>query len=469
MKTTTIQIPVYIVYIKISEDIVFPDMQALLNKINILNISFKTFRIYRHLHLDTKSIVIASAVRSPWGLPLGQLSSIKSSDLLSMVIETVVKQSGAPLEKIKNVYIAKETHMDKVDIDDTCGKFLKKSNFISIENNQNVGLESLSQAINVLKSQKCDFVALGGVVSASQQLKQEKHRDFPMKNLNKEFGERCKTLHEKYMQQGLYDSELVTLKTIRLCGTRRMQVEMTQDEVGEFSCNEFDGASALVLTTQEKALEYNIKPLALIKAIEIYETEAEDGFQSQLSGFKILVTREDLIENSQIDHCEVNNSDPLFLDIISNFLNIHNDQINPYGSPCLGQESASYLYGAITHMTHTLKPKKIGCLVNHQHGKSMAIILEKLTPPSSPGALPRLTLFTVEPCHLCDLVVEDLEQHFSGEYELEKIYLDTKENIRYLRLYRNDIPVLYLNGQFLCMHRLNKRLLRQKLNILKQL
>jgi hypothetical protein len=32
-----------------------------------------------------------------------------------------------------------------------------------------------------------------------------------------------------------------------------------------------------------------------------------------------------------------------------------------------------------------------------------------------------------------------------------------------LRLYRYDIPVLFLNGQFLCMHRLNVGLLGQRL------
>lgn len=57
---------------------------------------------------------------------------------------------------------------------------------------------------------------------------------------------------------------------------------------------------------------------------------------------------------------------------------------------------------------------------------------------------------------------------FPGEYDLEKIYIDTKENVRYLRLYRHDIPVLYLNGQYLCMHRLNSRLLRQKLDTLNE-
>lgn len=85
-----------------------------------------------------------------------------------------------------------------------------------------------------------------------------------------------------------------------------------------------------------------------------------------------------------------------------------------------------------------------------------------------PGILPKLTLYTKDPCHLCDILIEDLELNFSGEYELEKIYIDTKENVRFLRLYRHDIPVVFLNNQYLCMHRLNTKLLRRKLDLLKE-
>lgn len=85
---------------------------------------------------------------------------------------------------------------------------------------------------------------------------------------------------------------------------------------------------------------------------------------------------------------------------------------------------------------------------------------------SCDGSLPLITLYTKDPCPLCDALVEELELNFSGEYKLEKVYIDTKENVRFLRLYRFDIPVVFLNQQFLCMHRLNHRLLRQKLELL---
>lgn len=59
--------------------------------------------------------------------------------------------------------------------------------------------------------------------------------------------------------------------------------------------------------------------------------------------------------------------------------------------------------------------------------------------------------------------MEELEAHYTGRYRLEKVDITRKENVRYLRLYRYDIPVLHLNGQFLCMHRLNRGLFEKKL------
>lgn len=79
------------------------------------------------------------------------------------------------------------------------------------------------------------------------------------------------------------------------------------------------------------------------------------------------------------------------------------------------------------------------------------------------GELPTLTLFTKDPCQLCDDLVIELNEKFQGRYKLVKVDITKKENIKYLRLYRLDIPVLYLNGQYLCMHRLNADLLHIKL------
>lgn len=77
--------------------------------------------------------------------------------------------------------------------------------------------------------------------------------------------------------------------------------------------------------------------------------------------------------------------------------------------------------------------------------------------------LPKITLYSHQFCTLCDELEEELQNKFYGRYELEKIDITKKENIKFLRLYRHDIPVCFLNGQFLCMHRLNADLLNRTL------
>lgn len=63
---------------------------------------------------------------------------------------------------------------------------------------------------------------------------------------------------------------------------------------------------------------------------------------------------------------------------------------------------------------------------------------------------------------MCDNLKRDLEP-FKHRLTLETVNILEKENVKFLRLYRYDIPVLMLNGQLLCMHRLNTDLLEQRL------
>lgn len=83
-------------------------------------------------------------------------------------------------------------------------------------------------------------------------------------------------------------------------------------------------------------------------------------------------------------------------------------------------------------------------------------------PDSNQEGLPLITFYTKEPCPLCDIVIEDLEP-FKERVKIQKVDITHRENLRWLRLYRNDIPVLFLNGQFLCMHKLDKDILEKRL------
>ena len=56
--------------------------------------------------------------------------------------------------------------------------------------------------------------------------------------------------------------------------------------------------------------------------------------------------------------------------------------------------------------------------------------------------------------------MEELRPHWD-RFELEKVYIT--DNVKHLRLYRHDIPVLFLDGEFVCMHRLDEGMLLRKL------
>lgn len=75
---------------------------------------------------------------------------------------------------------------------------------------------------------------------------------------------------------------------------------------------------------------------------------------------------------------------------------------------------------------------------------------------------PTLTLYTKNPCPLCDELVEELAP-FMHRLHLEKVDITKPENREYFKQYKYDIPVLHINGEFLCMHRLDADLLDTKL------
>lgn len=73
-----------------------------------------------------------------------------------------------------------------------------------------------------------------------------------------------------------------------------------------------------------------------------------------------------------------------------------------------------------------------------------------------------ITLYTKEPCPLCEELKIELEPYMK-QIQFETVDITLRENLRWLRLYRYEIPVLFFNGQYLCKHKLNKVLLEQKL------
>ncbi|XP_005661664.1 glutaredoxin-like protein C5orf63 homolog isoform X4 [Sus scrofa] len=82
---------------------------------------------------------------------------------------------------------------------------------------------------------------------------------------------------------------------------------------------------------------------------------------------------------------------------------------------------------------------------------------------ASKTALPVLTLFTKDPCPLCDEAKEVLEP-----YKNREVDITLPENSAWYERYKFDIPVFHLNGQFLMMHRVNISKLEKQLQKLEQ-
>lgn len=76
--------------------------------------------------------------------------------------------------------------------------------------------------------------------------------------------------------------------------------------------------------------------------------------------------------------------------------------------------------------------------------------------------LPKLTLFTKGYCPLCDEALADLEQ-LKSRFELEKVFIDQKENEMYFHKYKWDIPVFHFENEYLMKHRADFELLESKL------
>ncbi|XP_070776585.1 glutaredoxin-like protein C5orf63 homolog [Enoplosus armatus] len=81
----------------------------------------------------------------------------------------------------------------------------------------------------------------------------------------------------------------------------------------------------------------------------------------------------------------------------------------------------------------------------------------------SSNTLPTLTLFTKDPCPLCDEAKEVLEP-FKHRFVLQQVDISLPENRDWLDMYRWDIPVFHLNGQFAMKHRMDVVLLDKLLH-----
>lgn len=76
--------------------------------------------------------------------------------------------------------------------------------------------------------------------------------------------------------------------------------------------------------------------------------------------------------------------------------------------------------------------------------------------------LPVLTLYTKDPCPLCDIAKEEISIH-EHRYKFETVDITEQGNETWWDMYKYDIPVFHFEGKFLMNHRANIKLLDKKL------
>ncbi|CAL7946639.1 unnamed protein product [Xylocopa violacea] len=223
-----------------------------------------------------------------------------------------------------------------------------------------------------------------------------------------------------------------------------------------------DGAAALILTTTTIAEKMNLKPLARIIAFQDAATDPIDFPIAPSFGISKLLKNAGVHKND-VALWEINEAfsvvvvaNQKLLDLDPNKVNIHGGAVS-LGHP-IGMSGARI----VVHLVHALKAgeKGVASICNGGGGAS-SILIEKLchTMPS----LPTLILYTKHPCPLCDVLKDELRLRFSGRYQLQEIDITAPENEQYLKLYEYEIPVLFLEDQFICKHRLDSDLLEEKL------
>jgi hypothetical protein len=129
---------------------------------------------------------------------------------------------------------------------------------------------------------------------------------------------------------------------------------------------------------------------------------------------------------------------------------------------------SKHLYVAICYHVNIYEIAHVGNVnrwaVSTVHGPPLLIYLA-LSPPSrqvDSQGLPELTLFTKDPCPLCDTLKLELVP-FMQRVRLKQVDIEAPENVRFKELYRYEIPVLFLEGQYLCMNRLDVATLERRL------
>ncbi|XP_063381493.1 acetyl-CoA acetyltransferase, mitochondrial isoform X1 [Cydia fagiglandana] len=478
--------------------------------------------------VSLNEVVIASAVRTPIGSFRGSLASLSASELGAVAVKSAIERAGIPKEEVKEVYIGNVCSanlgqaparqavifagLPKSTICTTVNKVCSsgmKSIMLAAQGLQTGaqdvmlagGMESMSNVPFYLKRgetsyggmQLVDGIVHDGLTDVYNKFHMGNCAENTAKKMNISRQDQDDYAISSYKKSAAayeakaFADELVPVPVPQKRGAapvifaedeeyKRVNFEkfnklatVFQRENGTVTAGNAstlnDGAAALVLMTREATERLKVTPIARVVGFADGECDPIDFPIAPAVAIPKLLEKTG-VKKEDVALWEINEAfsvvavaNKKMLDIDASKINVHGGAVS-LGHP-IGMSGARI----VVHLCHALKKgeKGVAAICNGGGGAS-SIMIEKLSQDTRP---PVITFYTKDPCQLCDIVMEELEP-YRNRIVIEKVDITQQGNVRWLRLYRHDIPVLFLNGHFLCMHRLNKTLLERRLQIIEE-
>ncbi|XP_069680743.1 acetyl-CoA acetyltransferase, mitochondrial isoform X2 [Periplaneta americana] len=474
-------------------------------------------------------VVIVSAVRTPIGTFGGSLSSLSAPQLAAVAIQGAIERAGIPKEEVKEVLLGNVLQANVgqaparqatlfaglpkstvcTTINKVCASGMKSVMLGSqalMCGLQDVvlagGMESMSNVPFYMKRGETSYgglklndgVVFDGLTDVYNGIHMGNCAENTAKKMNITRDEQDEYAINSYKRSaqaykdGVFKDELVPVSVKQKKG--KPDLVITEDE--EFKRVNFekfkklstvfqkengtvtagnastlnDAAAALVLMTSQAAERLGCKPLA--RVVGFYDAATEPIDFPIAPVFAVPKLLENCgVKKEDVALWEVNEAFSVVVLAFLKSLGIDPNKTNVHGGAVsLGHPIGMSGARIVLHLVHALKPgqKGVAAICNGGGGAS-SIMIEKLK--VAQHGLPELTLFTKDPCPLCDTLKAELEP-FKHRFHLRQVDIEAPENARFRKLYRYEIPVLFLHGQFLCKHRLDAAVLERRLCALEQ-
>ncbi|GJQ74486.1 hypothetical protein Trydic_g21355 [Trypoxylus dichotomus] len=454
--------------------------------------------ITRHYSSKTlNDVVIISAVRTPIGSFQSSLSPLTAPQLGSVAIKGAIERAGIPGEEIKEVYMGHVCQggagqaparqavifagMPKTTVCTTVNKVCSSDVVLA------GGMESMSNVPYYMKRGQTPYGAVnlidGIVADGLTDVYNKFHMGNCAENTAKKMGitreEQDKYAISSYKRSeaayanNAFAEEMVPVKVPQKKGTPD-KIVSTDEEYKRVNYDKFsklatvfqkengtvtagnastlnDGAAALILTTPTVAQRLNAKPLARVVGFYDAEIDPIDFPTAPAHAIpKLLETTG--VKKDDITLWEINEAFSVVVLANEKILGLDPEKVNVHGGAVsLGHPIGMSGARLVVHLVHALKPgqKGVAAICNGGGGAS-SILIERLQETVAPNQLPKLTLYTKDPCPLCDEVKLKLLPYLH-RCDLELVDITKKGNLRWLRLYRRSAvgatPTTYRRGR----------------------